>query len=682
MSTEINNEEKSEPIKQETEEEKKIIENIINSKEEGKQYLEGELHKEFQENKIDSNLTENNNNINNNNINNTEDKNISQQNIFLKDKLYNLKLTKNITNGINKTMDKQMKMIESDIFENKILMTEVPKNINNVLSKSLQRIQNLSNYEKKSKFKVIRELQEEKNNLNLKLQKLMSNEKFLDNEGYMQNSGGENSTNHFSVVDQKVYENKKKLLNEKKTDLLNKIDQIEDQLNQLISSIEDISKKERLKKYIENFERDKEIIETRAKKYFKESKERNQRIANDLNMKAEKRKKEIDDKCKEEELKRVEMLKKLKEQEKDILQKRTKINDEKANKFKPFLKNKVKDDVRQYLFMKKYEEFQKGEKILIDKENLRRKEKMKMDFNEINEFEKNYLDNLEKIENEMSGKKKNLELIWKERKDVLPTYISPKQELVEEELRLKIENEENKKEKNIELNQKRYQFGYDIKNNKQPDINEKLKKQRTDLIRSLENPKLAVKEKLLFERQKKAEELLEKNNSNNNKNANADKNKSSKSTKKILIKLNSSNEKLNDSINLIHKKKIFSPIRLAYPLHPKPKTKIDYLSELRIEKEKKQLKRNAFSNEKDNLEENNNLKWEKAINCEKGTFMENVIYVKEKAKIMDNEVKKKEKILKLYGGVKNNPEIGQKISNLLIDSIEAKLSILNKFQED
>ena len=338
MSTEINNEEKSEPIKQETEEEKKIIENIINSKEEGKQYLEGELHKDFQENKIDSNLTENNNN--NINIKNTEEKNISQQNIFLKDKLYNLKLTKNITNGINKTMDKQMKMIESDIFENKILMTEVPKNINNVLSKSLQRIQNLSNYEKKSKFKVIRELQEEKNNLNLKLQKLMSNEKFLDNEGYMQNSGGENSTNNFSLVDQKVYENKKKLLNEKKTDLLNKIDQIEDQLNQLISSIEDISKKERLKKYIENFERDKEIIEMRAKKYLKESKERNQRIANDLNIKAEKRKKEIDDKCKEEELKRVEMLKKLKEQEKDILQKRTKINDEKANKFKPFLKNK------------------------------------------------------------------------------------------------------------------------------------------------------------------------------------------------------------------------------------------------------------------------------------------------------------------------------------------------------
>ena len=193
----------------------------------------------------------------------------------------------------------------------------------------------------------------------------------------MQNSGGDNPTNNFSPVDQNVYENKKKLLNEKKNDLLNKIDQIEDQLKQLISSIEDISKKERLKKYIENFERDKEIIENRAKKYFKESKERNQRIANDLNIKAEKRKKEIDDKCKEEELKRAEILKKLKEKEKATVEKRSKINDEKANKFKTFLKNKVKDNVKQYLFIKKYEEFQKEEKYLLDKENLRRKEKMK-----------------------------------------------------------------------------------------------------------------------------------------------------------------------------------------------------------------------------------------------------------------------------------------------------------------
>ena len=59
--------------------------------------------------------------------------------------------------------------------------------------------------------------------------------------------------------------------------------------------------------------------------------------------------------------------------------------------------------------------------------------------------------------------------------------------------------------------------------------------------------------------------------------------------------------------------------------------------------------------------------------------MENVNFVKEKARIIDDELRKNQKMLDLYGGVKNNPNIAKKISNLLIDSIEAKLSILNKF---
>ena len=40
-------------------------------------------------------------------------------------------------------------------------------------------------------------------------------------------------------------------------------------------------------------------------------------------------------------------------------------------------------------------------------------------------------------------------------------------------------------------------------------------------------------------------------------------------------------------------------------------------------------------------------------------------------------MKQKEQYLKLAGGVENNPEIGQEMSELIIDSIGAKLSILN-----
>ena len=40
-----------------------------------------------------------------------------------------------------------------------------------------------------------------------------------------------------------------------------------------------------------------------------------------------------------------------------------------------------------------------------------------------------------------------------------------------------------------------------------------------------------------------------------------------------------------------------------------------------------------------------------------------------------------EQLMKLNGGIENNPELGKKVSSLLIESIEAKLSILKKVNE-
>ena len=57
---------------------------------------------------------------------------------------------------------------------------------------------------------------------------------------------------------------------------------------------------------------------------------------------------------------------------------------------------------------------------------------------------------------------------WKERKGVLPTYISRKQEMVQDELKKEIEMKEHKKEINLALKQKKMLFGYKIKNSKQP----------------------------------------------------------------------------------------------------------------------------------------------------------------------------------------------------------------------
>jgi hypothetical protein len=700
MSTDNNDQEILSKRQSINETERINLDNINNTKEVEKQFLEGEEHKEIKEShSLRTNLTE---------IMSLKEDNNSAKQIFLKDKISKMKIDKNLLNGINKSMDKQMKNVENDILENHILMTEVPKNLNKLLSHSSQRIP-ITNFEKKNKLKTIKDLQVEKESLNLKLQKIISNEKILDNEGYLHADGISGS---ISPVDQKIYNSKKKLLNEKKNELLNKIDQIEDKLKQIIINGDESTRKERIKNYLENFERDKEIIETRAKKYFQETKERNQRIANDLNKKAETIKKEIYEKCKEEELKKNKILKKLKEQEKAVVQKRTKINDEKVNMYKPFLKNKFpKDNIRQYLFVKKDEEYQEKEKNLVDKENIKRKEKMKMDFNEINEFEKNVINNREKFGLENAERKKKLILEWKERKGILPTYISRKQEMVQDELKKEMEMKEHKKELTLALKQKKILFGNKIKNHKQPEINDKLKTQRTNLIKSLENPRLAVKEYFLIQRKKKFEELLNNKKENEEKQENEEETENkennetkenneneeirdintvnSKRTIKFKLKTNESINKLNDSVQSTEKKNTLSPIKIVYPVHPKPQTKIDYLSEMRIEKEKKEkqknLKRNALSSQKTDGSNNdhvlNNERWDKVVNSNKGSLMQNINIVKEKAKIMDDEIKQKEKILKLNGGVGNNPEIGEKISNLIIDSIEAKLSILNKFNE-
>ena len=671
MSTE--NDKKNEP------EEKKPInanpeENLNNSKDIEKQFLEGEEHKEFPENQIEPNIEEQNNvKEEEKEEEKIEEKNNSQTKNFLEEKMAQMNINKNVLSKINKSMDKQVKNLEDDILNNKVLMTEIPKNLNKILSRSLQKIPNyhFSNFDVKNKFKTLKDLQQEKEQLNMKLQKLIINEQFLENEGHMQMNEG--SEKNFSPVDLNLYESKKKSIQSKKTDILNKMEQINDDIKKIVSSGEETSRKERIKNYLETYERDKELIEQKAKKYFQETRERNQRIQNNLNRKLEKLKKDIDEKEKREELKKKEIFQKFKEHEKAIIQKRTKQNDEKVNMFKPFLKKVPKNNVRNYLFFKKDEEYLKEEQILIDKENLRRKEKMKIDFNEIKEFEKNAFNYKEKFEAENAERKKKLLLEWKERKGTLPTYVCRFQD----DLRKENEKEENQKELNMELKLKKQTFAYNIKNNKQPEINEKLKKQRTDLIKSLENPKLAVKERLLFQRQKKAEELLSEKGKEFK--------KQNKTMKKLKLKKNES-----DSINIVNSstnmnlnrnnsnKKIFSAV--VYPLHPKPEKKIDYLEEFRNEKEKK----NSSDKNENNEEQlnNNTIKWEKAMNNNKGNLIENINYVKEKAKVLDDNVKKKEKVLKLNGGIEKNPEMGQKISDLLIDSIEAKLSILSKVNNE
>ena len=172
------------------------------------------------------------------------------------------------------------------------------------------------------------------------------------------------------------------------------------------------------------------------------------------------------------------------------------------------------------------------------------------------------------------------------------------------------------------------------------------------LIQSIENPTMAVKlsHKLLFQKYKKSSNDL---------------NKEIKPNKNPLQEI-----KLNNSLSPKRSK------QKLFPLHPKSKTRIDYLTEMITKKEMKK----SLSNEKDLNEDFNKEKWNKEINDKNGNVIENIDYIKQQAKLIDNKVKQKGQYLKLTGGVENNPEVGNEMSELIIDSIGAKLTILNVYK--
>ena len=69
------------------------------------------------------------------------------------------------------------------------------------------------------------------------------------------------------------------------------------------------------------------------------------------------------------------------------------------------------------------------------------------------------------------------------------------------------------------------------------------------------------------------------------------------------------------------------------------------------------------------------------IKSKNGNLIDNVNNVKREAEYLEKEAVENEKLLKIKGGIEKNPELGEKISSLLIDSIQAKLSILNHVEK-
>ena len=65
-----------------------------------------------------------------------------------------------------------------------------------------------------------------------------------------------------------------------------------------------------------------------------------------------------------------------------------------------------------------------------------------------------------------------------------------------------------------------------------------------------------------------------------------------------------------------------------------------------------------------------------------GNLVQKIYLEKQKAENLGQIAEREQQLLRINGGIKNNPELGKKVTGHLIDSIKTKLNILNQFNEN
>ena len=625
---------------------------------------------------------------------------IKPRETYLKDKIQK-KFSQTLISKVNKSLDNQIKNIKIDLKDDKVLIRKKSKNLKKLYSPENSDkviLTSDENYKLKNKMKQIKHLKDQEKSMKNKLSILLSNEKFLQ-EKEIYNSP--KKTKFFPELSQgstplerrlKIIEKEK--IKKQKEDLIYKINKTKNKIKDLINVNNDETKKLKIKNFLDNFERDKELIEIRAKKYYEESKQIQNRMKNDIKSLIEKKKKEMEEQEEKVKKQKSDYIEKFRTKEKEIENKRLKECKKRASLFQSFSFDKPKSKAEEYLFNIK------TEKYLIKEANYYRKQKNKRKFlvksmskEELDNFSKDYDDYKNEYYKKAEEKQKELFLEWKKRKEQLPSFMSSFFEIAELESKKNQEMEKENKEKIEYLLQNKKEFSERIKEKKKPKIDKELQRKRLSGIFKIQNPKLAIIKETLLKRKKR--KIFSHSNSDskiksilkNGKN----KAKSQRSQNNTKYKTHFHKELNKSGIinkNLIHKPK---RVHFASPSlstgniqNQKLDNKIDFLKRMynnKIYKINKNMNKNihksfSFENIKNRNKRNND-----EFLREKNNHLDNIRDIKRKADILDKEADKNEKILMINGGIANNPKLGRKVSNLILDSIQAKLSILNEINK-
>ena len=570
---------------------------------------------------------------------------------FLKKKLDNIKISSNLKDGINSGIKKTHDEIHDD-FKNDILnISKKNTSINEILSlnKSNSHIF-LTGVDKISKenIKRLKNLKLEEEFLKKNLAKLEQNKILIENGVPLKNN----------IVDTNIRKSQLKNISDIKENLVSKLLKINQKIDILLNE-EKLRNKGRVKQYYDNLEDSQEQYNLHLVKLQEVENMQRAKFNEDLKLASEKKQKELEKKEKEIEDKKNQYLKNMKDKERENFLRRKKDVDEKLEKTKKFINEKFSKKISDYRFYKYKENFENSEKKLIDKVNMVKKDSL-VTQKEIQELSKKIKEQKKLLSEDAEEKKKQLLKLWTYRSQTLPIYKHPLTIKLEEEQILKLEKEEEEKKKKeyLELEKRNYKPPKVV-------INEKLKTQRET------------------RKDKTDKESVLRTELNNKKKLDKFKFTPITSAKNMKIihelsqELNNNNYIDYDEVkSMIGKrsKKILKPIHI---LHPKPDKPIDYLTQMIMEKDKKKSKSNDNDNGKEKLTDFDiNTIFDK--NKEKGNIIESIKMAKIHTETIDNKVQQKKQMLRINGGYLNNPELGDEVGDLLIESISNKLKIMNK----
>lgn len=501
----------------------------------------------------------------------------------------------------------------------KLTQEEINKLINNVKTKSQINENFFKNNiivnNNKKENKTLKNLIEKQNNLFNDMDKIKLKKKYLN----------EYSLNNLSK-NNKLYKNIQK-------DTLKNLEQTENNILEKITSInqqiKDINKNKR-----DNQNEDNQKPEEK-KEVKKEKKVKNdekylpyQKIMKDAEKGMIKKGKEFDKYEKEKNLQKsleiIEKIKKGKEFEKS----RSKKIKLEVVKTRPFINSYNKRNKKNYLYIKMANSFEKKKEELISN-----KKKNKNSADDKKEFNLNDYLTKKKIESKENTNK--LHKLWKERSNILSKYKSSSYFKV-----LYSDEGFKQKEKNIKENIKK------LYNDKEKYSKEKIHLPPISNILKREREK----EYVLI----KKRNILKKNNSN----------LSNREFKKMLNKEKNLKEKKitksysSISINNINKKNgivnIYGHINKKTLKNPKD---FNYLEEIRKER--------LMNSENSTIDLINNNNKDVDISIIKGHIQ-----------LMEEKYKRDKELLKIQGGYAHNHELGDKMNQLLVNSIKNKLDMI------